>query len=106
MSPCALGSAKLNLRFDSHCLGRAATRTMTWRDYIFTDPDVCHGQACVKGTRAPVSVVRDNLAAGLPEDEIIRSYPALTSDAIRAATAYAAELARERIIELPRRNAA
>ena len=79
---------------------------MSWRDHISTDPSVCHGQACIKGTRIPVAVVLDNLAAGLREDEIIQSYPALTSDAIRAATAYAAELARERIVELPGRNAA
>jgi uncharacterized protein (DUF433 family) len=79
---------------------------MSWRDHISTDPNVCHGQACIKGTRIPVSVVLDNLAAGLAEDVIIQSYPALTRDAIRAATAYAAELARERIIDLPGRNAA
>ncbi|MBK1633211.1 hypothetical protein CKO31_21140 [Thiohalocapsa halophila] len=79
---------------------------MSWRDHIHTDPNVCHGQACIKGTRIPVSVVLDNLAAGLAEDEIIRSYPALTKAAIRGAAAYAAELARERILELPGRNAA
>ncbi|MGA7981001.1 MAG: DUF433 domain-containing protein [Chromatiaceae bacterium] len=79
---------------------------MKWRDHISTDPNVCHGQVCIKDTRIPVSVVLDNLAAGLAEDEILRSYPALTKDAIRAATAYAAELARERIVELPGRDAA
>jgi uncharacterized protein (DUF433 family) len=79
---------------------------MKWRDHISTDPNVCHGQVCTKDTRIPVSVVLDNLAAGLAEDEILRSYPALTKDAIRAATAYAAELARERIVELPGRDAA
>ena len=79
---------------------------MQWRDHISTDPHVCHGQVCIKGTRIPVSVVLDNLAAGLAEDEILRSYPSLTKDAIRAATAYAAELARERIVELPGRDAA
>ena len=79
---------------------------MSWRDHISTDPNVCHGQACIKGTRIPVSVVLDNLAAGLAEDAIIQSYTALTRDAIRAATAYAAELARERIVDLPGRNAA
>jgi len=79
---------------------------MSWRDYISTDPNVCHGQACIKGTRIPVSVVLDNLAAGLSEDDIIRSYPALTGGAVRAATAYAAELARERIVALPGRDAA
>jgi uncharacterized protein (DUF433 family) len=65
---------------------------MNWRDYISTDPSICHGQACIKGTRIPVSVVLDNLAANLAPEEIIQSYPALTGDAIRAATAYAAEL--------------
>ena len=44
---------------------------MSWRDHISTDPNLCHGQACIKGTRIPVSVVLDNLAAGLLDDEII-----------------------------------
>lgn len=45
-----------------------------------------------------VSVVLDNLAEGMAEEEIVRSYPTLTRDAIRAAIAYAADLARERVI--------
>ena len=36
---------------------------MTWQDYVIVDPAVCHGQACIKGTRIMVSVVLDNLAA-------------------------------------------
>ncbi|CUS04095.2 conserved protein of unknown function [Candidatus Promineifilum breve] len=48
-----------------------------------------------------VSVVLDNLAAGLLVDEILTSYPALTREAIQAAFAYAAELARERIVLMP-----
>lgn len=79
---------------------------MNWRDYISTDPTICHGQACIKGTRITVSVVLDNLADGLAIEEIIKSYPALTNDAIRASTAYAAELARERIIDISGRSAA
>ncbi len=47
-----------------------------------------------------VAVVLDNLAAGLPETEILKSYPSLTVDAIRATISYAAELARERVIPL------
>ncbi len=47
-----------------------------------------------------VSVVLDNLAAGLAPDEIIRSYPSLNHEAIQAAIAYAAELARERVLTL------
>ena len=36
---------------------------MNWRDYISVDPNVMHGVACIAGTRIPVSVVLDNLAA-------------------------------------------
>ncbi len=37
---------------------------MDWRDYITVDPSVCHGQACVTGTRIMVTVILDNLAGG------------------------------------------
>lgn len=73
---------------------------MNWPDYIVIDPVVCHGKACIKGTRIMVSVVLDNLAAGLTPDEIVRSYPSLDRTAVQAAIAYAAELARERIVPL------
>ena len=74
---------------------------MNWSDHITVNPAICHGKACIKGTRIMVSVVLDNLAAGLTPDEIIRSYPALSNESVRAAIAYAADLARERIIALP-----
>lgn len=74
---------------------------MSWHERIVTDPAVCHGKACIRGTRIPVSVVLDNLAAGLSLDEIVLSYPSLSPDDVRASVAYAAELARERILELP-----
>ena len=48
-----------------------------------------------------VSVVLDNLAAGLSASEIVRSYPSLQPDDVAAAMAYAAELARERIVPTP-----
>jgi uncharacterized protein (DUF433 family) len=73
---------------------------MNWPDYIVIDPVVCHGKACIKGTRIMVSVVLDNLAAGLTPNEIVRSYPSLDRAAIQAAIAYAAELARERVVPL------
>lgn len=74
---------------------------MNWREYISVDPEVCHGQACFEGTRIPVTVVLDNLAAGKGEDEILESYPGLNKEMIQAAIAYAAELARERIRTVP-----
>jgi len=74
---------------------------MDWRGLITVDPTVCHGQACIRGTRILVSVVLDNLASGLSPAEIVKSYPSLTSEAIQAAVAYAAELARERVVAMP-----
>ena len=70
---------------------------MDWRDYITVRPDICHGVACVRGTRIMVSVVLDNLASGLTDEEIVQSYPSLTREAVQAAITYAAELAREHI---------
>jgi len=74
---------------------------MQWHEYITVDPNVCHGRACIKGTRIMVSVVLDNLAAGLTPDEILQSYPSLTLEAVRAAIAYAAQLGRERVVAMP-----
>jgi uncharacterized protein (DUF433 family) len=73
---------------------------MDWRERVAVDPAVCHGQACIKGTRVMVAVVLDNLAAGLGTEEILRSYPSLAAEDIHAAMAYAADLARERMVPL------
>jgi uncharacterized protein (DUF433 family) len=73
---------------------------MNWQDYITVDPAVCHGKACITGTRIMVSVVLDNLAAGLTAEDIMQSYPSLSRAAIQATIAYAAELARERVVVL------
>jgi uncharacterized protein (DUF433 family) len=61
-------------------------------------PNVCHGKACISGTRIMVSVVLDNLAAGADSAEIMRLYPSLRVEDVTAAIAYAAELARERVV--------
>ncbi|MCU0286888.1 MAG: DUF433 domain-containing protein [Acidobacteria bacterium] len=71
---------------------------MNWKNYITVDPAICHGKACIKGTRIMVSIVLDNLAAGLTPNDIIKSYPSLTIKSIQAAIAYAAEISRERIL--------
>ncbi len=74
---------------------------MNWRDLITVDPAVCHGQACLTGTRVLVTTVLDNLAVGMTPDEIARSYPSVTRESVSAAVSYAAELAKERVISLP-----
>jgi len=73
---------------------------MDWRERIAVDPLVCHGKACIKGTRIMVSVILDNLAAGIDREEILRSYPSLSAEDIQAALAYAADLARERFVPI------
>jgi len=74
---------------------------MDWREYIVVDPEICHGQACIKGTRIMVSVVLDNLATGLTVEEILEQYPSLTRESVQAAISYAADLARERFVSVP-----
>ncbi len=73
---------------------------MNWQDRITVDARVCHGKACIRGTRVMVSVILDNLAANVPPEEILRSYPTLRPEDVQAAIAYAADLARERVIPL------
>lgn len=73
---------------------------MNWREHITVDPKVCHGKLCIAGTRVMVSVVLDNLAVGQSVDRILTSYPTVTAEAVQATLAYAAELARQRLVPL------
>lgn len=68
---------------------------------ISVDPRVCFGKACIRGTRIWVSLIVDNLAEGIPEQEILAAYPQLNREDILAALAFAAEMTRERIIPVP-----
>jgi uncharacterized protein (DUF433 family) len=76
-----------------------------WKSRITIDPNVCHGRPCIKGTRVWVSLIVDNLAAGSTEEEIIEAYPALQKEDIRAALSFAAEMTRERFVDLPLKTA-
>lgn len=73
---------------------------MNWTERITVDPEICHGQACITGTRVMVSVILDNFAAGVPADEILQSYPSLTREDVQAAISYAAALTRERVVAI------
>jgi uncharacterized protein (DUF433 family) len=74
---------------------------MNWKDRISVDPKVCHGKACIRGTRILVSVILDNLAAGRSTEDLIESYPSLQKEDVTAAIAYAAVLAKERVVPFP-----
>ena len=64
---------------------------------ITLNPSVCGGKPCVRDTRIEIAVILDGLAEGMTPEEIIDHYPQLTKEDIRAALAYAAELAHEGI---------
>jgi len=66
-----------------------------WEERVATNPKICHGKPCIRGTRVMVSVVLDNLAEGLSAAEIVEEYPPLTLEDVQAAVGYAADLARE-----------
>lgn len=74
--------------------------SMNWQDHISVDPNVCHGQACIAGTRVMVSVILDNLAQGLSVADIVESYPSVSAEAVKAVLCYAAELTKERTAPL------
>jgi uncharacterized protein (DUF433 family) len=67
---------------------------------ISADPNICFGKPCIKGTRIWVSLILDMLSEGVSFDEIIKEYPVLSAEDIRAAIAYGAEMTRERIVDI------
>jgi uncharacterized protein (DUF433 family) len=71
------------------------------RQRISIDPKVMVGKPVIRGTRIPVELIVRMLAQGIPEDDILREYPRLQPDDIRAALAYAAQvLAHEDVFPL------
>jgi uncharacterized protein (DUF433 family) len=74
--------------------GHTGVVTADQLEMISTDPRVMHGQAVIVGTRVPVSVILDCLAAGMTAEEITAEYPSVTVAGVRAAAAYGAALAR------------
>jgi uncharacterized protein (DUF433 family) len=67
---------------------------MGWEERIIVNPAVRSGKPCIKGTRITVYDVLEYLAGGMSEDQILRDFPDLAREDVRAALAFAA--ARER----------
>ena len=57
-------------------------KAMRWQEYITVNPAVCHGRACISGTRVMASVVLDNLAEGIKVEDILKSYPSLSRECL------------------------
>ena len=64
---------------------------MDWQKFIQITPGVRSGKACIVGTRITPSDVLDYLAGGMREEEILKDFPSLNREHIRAVLAYAAE---------------
>jgi len=69
-----------------------------WQDRIVIEPDLHHGDPCIKGTRIPVTIVVGSLADGMTFEEICAAYPQLSNEDIYASLAYAAEVMRQEIV--------
>ena len=67
---------------------------MNWQERIIIDPEILVGKPVVKGSRLAVEFIIDLLAQGWSVDEILRNYPGLTLDDIRACLSYASEILR------------
>ena len=68
---------------------------------ISIDPKICFGKPCIKGHRIWVSLILDLLADGMESEQILKEYPGLKIADIQACIAYAAEMARERYVDIP-----
>ena len=64
---------------------------------IVVNPNICHGQVCVKGTRIPVHQIIGMLANGDTTDDLLAEYPSLKREDIFACLNYAASLAEEQV---------
>jgi len=64
---------------------------INWHKFISVDPEIHHGEPCIKGTRIPVSMIVGSVADGMSFDEIIEAYPQLKKESIQAALANAVE---------------
>lgn len=69
-----------------------------WKERVVIDPEIHHGDPCIKGTRIPVSIIVGSIADGMTIEQVCAGYPQLTHDDVRAALAYAAEVLRQEVI--------
>jgi uncharacterized protein (DUF433 family) len=69
-----------------------------WQDHVVIEPDLHHGEACIRGTRIPVSMIIGSLADKMSIADIIAAYPQLTIEDIQAALSYAADVIRTDVL--------
>lgn len=73
---------------------------MNYRDIITIEPDKRGGKPCIRGLRITVYDILEYLASGMSEDEILRDFPDLKREDIRACLAFAADRERK-LVSIP-----
>lgn len=68
---------------------------MSYQERIAIDPEIRSGKPCIKGTRITVYDVLEYLAGGMTEEQILRDFPSLARDDIKAALEFAADRERK-----------
>ncbi|MEW6030000.1 MAG: DUF433 domain-containing protein [Chloroflexota bacterium] len=71
---------------------------INWKNFVAVDPEIHHGEPCIKGTRVPVAMLVGSIADGMTIEEVTKEYPQITREAVQAALAYAAEVVRQDIL--------
>jgi uncharacterized protein (DUF433 family) len=71
---------------------------MSYADFIVRDPKICGGEPVIRGTRVPLRTVLASLADGDTVEQIVRSFPTVSEEAVRAAIAFAAASAEEDLV--------
>ena len=66
-----------------------------WRKFIHSDPEILLGKPVVKGTRLSVEFILGLFAEGWAEQQVLKNYPTLTTESIKAVFAFAADCMRE-----------
>jgi uncharacterized protein (DUF433 family) len=69
-----------------------------WQNFVTIDPEIHHGEPCIKGTRVPVAMLVGSIADGMTIEEVVNEYPQITREAVQAALAYAADVIRQEIL--------
>jgi uncharacterized protein (DUF433 family) len=64
---------------------------MNWQQYIENNPEIMFGKPVIKDTRIPVALILEKLGHGMTHDELLKAYPRLNIESIRACLFYAAE---------------
>ena len=64
---------------------------INWKNFVTIDPEIHHGEPCIKGTRVPIAILIGSIADGMTIEEVTQEYPQITREAVQAALAYAAD---------------